>query len=104
MQMIRAVGAPVSPQNVYGATTPSRGASAGTSGASFKDLLQDAVQRLKSNPAAANGTTKPATPPAVTGISATLAAAQRARETLDSVAAVQNRLVNAYNEIKDLRI
>jgi flagellar hook-basal body complex protein FliE len=86
MQPIQGLGPVVAPQMIRGAGAPvAQAPSAATGGPSFKEILFDTLQR-------ASATGKPA------------AANEQAAATLRTVAEVRNALLNAFNEIKDLRI
>jgi flagellar hook-basal body complex protein FliE len=100
MQPIQLLSVPPLPQVVRASNGLAPGSD---SGPSFKDMLADSLARLRAVPQQAPDAAGSSTSGGENAMNVLLAT-QRADSTIQSALQVGNRLVAAYDEIKNLRI
>src|SRR5262245_52702344 len=102
MQSINSLGAPPLPPQLTG--PPGQIASAAPGAPSFKDALLDSVQQVNQMQLEANRVVENLMTGGDANPAEVLTAVQKADLAFRMVMQVRNKLVTAYNEIKDLRI
>ena len=94
---------PITAASAQALSTPGN-ASAGAGGSSFKSMLLDSIQQVNSMQADANKAVESLFTGGATNAAEVLTAVQKADLAFRTMMQVRNKLVQAYQEVKDIRI